>query len=193
VRGLVDALNNRCDALSGGRTVALVLLAALLMQALFGAWLVPGFRAVTSGLYPIDLAFPVTPAVIYREYAAYTADSRQLYHWFFLVDFFWPPLLATLFAVTWTWFLRRSAPELRQRLLGAGILLVPFAAALLDLLENLGFLALLENYPRQFIALAWATSIARAVKLLLLLVCLLLTLVLGGAAAGRAIRSGRRD
>jgi len=192
VRSLVDTLNTRFAAVSSGRNLVLVLLAALFMQVLFGAWLVPAFQAATSGLYPIDLTFPTTPAVIYRDYAAYTADSRNIYRWFVLVDFIWPPLLATLFAATWTWLSGRSPTRLQQRLLGAGILLLPFAAALLDLLENLGFLLLLENYPREFIALAWATSVAKAVKLVLLMICVLLTLVMAGAAASRAVKSGRR-
>lgn len=162
------------------------------MQVLFGAWLVPDFQAATNGLYPIDLTFPTTPAVIFRDYAAYTSESRQIYRWFFLVDLVWPPLLATLFAITWTWLLRRSAPGLQERLMVAGILLLPFAAALLDLLENLGFLVLLENYPRELMAVAWAASVAKHVKLVLLLICVLLTLALAGAAMGRAIGSGRR-
>ncbi len=188
MRGLIDAINGRFAAVSTGRNVLLVLLAAFLVQLLFAAWLVPAFQAATNGMYPIDMSFPTTPAVIYGEYAAYTAESRQIYRWFVLVDFVWPPLLATLLASTWTWLSKRSPTGLPQRILGAGILLLPWAEALLDLLENVGFLVLLENYPRKLIALAWATGIVKHTKLVLLLLCLLVTLLLAGIATWQAVR-----
>lgn len=40
MRGLIEALNGRFAAVSTGRNVLLVLLAAFLVQLLFGAWLV---------------------------------------------------------------------------------------------------------------------------------------------------------
>lgn len=193
MRLLIEALNARFAAVSTGRNVLLVLLASVLVQLLFGAWLVPAFQAATNGMYPIDMSFPTTPAVIYNEYAAYTAESRRIYRWFFLVDFVWPPLLATLFAMTWTWLSKRSPARSAKRMLAAGILLLPFAAALLDLLENVGFLVLLENYPRKLIAVAWATGIVKHTKLVLLLLCALVTLMLAGSAATSAVAFSRRE
>jgi hypothetical protein len=198
VRALIDTLNARFAAVATGRNVLLVFVATLLALSLFGVWLVPAFQAVTGGMYPIDMSFPTTPTVIYNEYAAYTAASRQIYRWFFLVDFFWPPLLATFFAIMWTWLAglgvnqgggqggSQSAARAPQRLLGAGILLLPYAEAALDVLENIGFLTLLESYPKQLITLAWATSVVKHTKLVLYLFCWLTTALFAGYAVASA-------
>ena len=86
-----------------------MLMAALVVFALFGMWLVPAFQAATGGMYPIDMVMPTTAAVIYANFAAYTDESIRIYHRFMVVDFFWPPLLAVVFAMIWTWLARRSA------------------------------------------------------------------------------------
>ena len=74
---MLDRFNARIAALATGRNVLLLLVAAMGVFALFGAWLVPAFQAVTGGRYPVDLAFPITPAVIRAEYAHYGAESIQ--------------------------------------------------------------------------------------------------------------------
>ena len=168
-----------------------MLTAALVVFALFGMWLVPAFQAATGGMYPIDLVMPTTSAVVYANFAAYTDESIRIYHQFMVVDFFWPPLLAVLFAVSWTWLARRSAATLPGRMLGAGLLLLPFAEALLDLLENLGFLVLLENYPTQLPAVVAVTAGVRYTKLALYLLCWLVTLMFVALAARGAIVSRR--
>ena len=77
------------------------------------------------------------------------------------------------------------------RMLGDGLLLLPFAEALLDLLENLGFLVLLENYPTQLPAVVAATAGVRYAKLALYLLCWLVTLMFVALAARGAIVSRR--
>ena len=168
-----------------------MLMAALVVFALFGMWLVPAFQAATGGMYPIDMVMPTTAAVIYANFAAYTDESIRIYHRLMVVDFFWPPLLAVVFAMIWTWLARRSASTLPGRMLGDGLLLLPFAEALLDLLENLGFLVLLENYPTQLPAVVAATAGVRYAKLALYLLCWLVTLMFVALAARGAIVSRR--
>ncbi|MEO7386158.1 MAG: hypothetical protein ABIX37_04410 [Gammaproteobacteria bacterium] len=185
--GLIDPLNSRVAAAASGRNVLLVFVAAAVVFSLFNSWLVPAFQAATGGMYPIDMSFPTTPAVIYDEYSRYTEQSRQIYHWFVLVDFIWPPLLATFFAIAWTWLARRSNSTLPQRMIAAGVLLLPFAEALLDLLENAGFLTLLEAYPTRHMALAWATSLVKHTKLVLYLLCWLVMLLFLWLSAASAL------
>jgi hypothetical protein len=185
MRALIESLNARFAAAASGRNVLLTLMAALLVFSLFNSWLVPAFQATTNGLYPIDMVMPTTPAVIYENYAAYTEESIRVYRRFLVVDFFWPPLLALLFAMTWTWLAARCASRLPRRMIAAGLLLLPIAEALLDLLENLGFLVLLENYPVQLPAVVWVTAAVRYTKLLLYVLCWLVTLMFIGLATRR--------
>ena len=187
MRGLVETLNGRFAAAASGRNVLLVLFAAVLTFSLFNSWLVPAFQAATNGRYPIDMVMPTTPAVIYENYAAYTDESVRIYHQFVLVDFVWPPLLAVLFALAWTWLAKRCGSPLPQRMIAAGVLMLPLAEALLDLLENVGFLLLLENYPTQLPAVVWVTAVVRYTKLGLYLLCWLVTVMYVGLAARSAL------
>ncbi len=87
------------------------------------------------------------------------------------------------------WLAMRCASTLPQRMIAAGLLLLPFAEALLDLLENLGFLVLLENHPTQLPAVVWATAGVRYTKLVLYVLCWIVTLIfLWLAARGAAKR-----
>jgi len=186
---VLERFNARIAALATGRNVLLLLVAALGVFALFGVWLVPAFQAVTGGRYPVDLAFPITPAVIRAEYAHYGAESIRLYHQFVVVDFIWPPLLAAWFALAWAWLARRTTSTLPARMIAAGVLVVPFAEALLDLTENVGFLALLAAYPGDPPGLAVATSVARAAKLVVYALCWLVLIMFAGLAMARPARA----
>lgn len=175
---------------ASGRHLLLALLAALLAFALFGVVLVPRFQAATGGLYPIDMSFPTTPAVIYQELPAYTEASRWIYAWFFLLDLVWPPLLACVFALSWCWLAARTRHPLPGRLIAGGVLLLPFAQALLDWLENLGFIALIYAYPDRHTGLAWVTGTVKHAKLVLYALCWLVTLLFLGLAIARGRASG---
>ena len=177
MRALIEALNSRFAAAASGRNLLLVLIAASLAFSLFGMWLVPAFQAATNGRYPIDMVLPTTPSVVYENYAAYTSESIRIYHGFLVVDLFWPPLLAVLFAMAWIWLAKRCGSALPGRMIAAGVLVLPFAEALLDLLENLGFLVLLESYPAQLPTVVWATAAVRYSKLALYVLCWLVTLM----------------
>jgi hypothetical protein len=183
---VLERFNARIAGLATGRNVLLLLVAAMGVFALFGAWLVPAFQAVTGGRYPVDLAFPITPAVIRGEYAHYGAESIRLYHQFLVVDFMWPPLLGAWFALAWAWLACRTSSTLPARMIAAGVFLLPFAEALLDLTENVGFLALLAAYPGDPPGLALATSLVRAAKLVLYALCWLVLLMFAALAVGRS-------
>ncbi len=187
----IEMLNARCATAASGRNVLLVLFAAVLVFSLFNSWLVPAFQVATNRLYPIDMVMPTTPSVLYENYAAYTDESVRIYRRFVLVDFVWPPLLAVLFALAWTWLAKRCVSPLPQRMIAAGVLMLPFAEALLDLLENVGFLVLLENYPTQLPAVVWVTAVVRYTKLLLYVLCWLVTVMFVGLAARHSLFSRR--
>ena len=191
MRALIESLNSRFAAAASGRNVLVVFSAALLVFSLFGMWLVPAFQAATNGRYPIDMVMPTTPATIHENFAAYTAESVRIYRRFLVVDFFWPPLLAILFAMAWSWLAKRSWSALPGRMIGAGVLLLPFAEALLDLLENLGFFVLLENHPTPLPTVVWVTAGVRYAKLVLYVLCWSVTLLFAVLAI-RSAGIGRR-
>jgi hypothetical protein len=171
------ALTARLAERASGRTLLALLLLAAGVFSLFGVWLIPQFQAATGGRYPIDMGFPLTPAVIAGELVHYTAASRHAYTWFFLVDLLWPPLLALVFALAWCWLAKRTTSALPVRWLGAGLLALPATEALLDVAENFGFLALIQLWPVQPAGLAWTASMLHNVKLPLYGLCWLTTLL----------------
>jgi hypothetical protein len=160
---------------AAGRTLGLTFLAATCVFAVFGVVLLPAFQAASAGLYPIDMSFPTTPAVIYSQLARYSEESRQIYRWFFVVDLVWPPLLASLFSLLWCWLAAGTRDPLPTRLIAAGVLLLPWTQALLDWIENIGFITLIEIYPIELPALAWITSSVKHLKLMLYALCWLVT------------------
>jgi hypothetical protein len=165
---------------ASGRTLGLAALAALCVFSVFSMVLIPAFQAASDGLYPIDMSFPTTPEVIYTQLAHYSQESRRIYRWFFVVDLLWPPLLASLFSLLWCWLAARTRHPLPARLIAAGILLLPWTEALLDWMENIGFITLIELYPNQLTTLAWITGSVKHLKLLLYALCWLLTLLFVG-------------
>ena len=165
---------------ASGRKLGLTFLAAMCVFSLFGVVLVPAFQAASDGLYPIDMSFPTTPEVIYTQLAHYSAESRRIYRWFFVVDLVWPPLLASLFSLLWCWLATGTRHPLPSRMIAAGVLLLPWAEALLDWTENIGFITLIEIYPTEVTALAWITGSVKHLKLVLYALCWLVTFMFIG-------------
>ncbi len=171
-----------------GRNAFLAFLMVLAWMAVFQVVLVPGFEAASGGLRPIDLSFPTTPELIYTDVPRYTPEARRWYAWFAAVDFVYPPTMATFFAFLWAWLADRAGARRLQGWFAAGLLLLPFAAALCDWAENLGFLGVIFAYPRELPGVAaWACSFKQA-KLVLNVGNVMLSLVLAVWALVAAVR-----
>ncbi len=174
---------------ASGRNLILTFLAAVCVFSVFGLVLVPAFQAASDGLYPIDMSFPTTPDVIYAQLPHYSADSRRIYSWFFFVDLLWPPLLASLFSLLWCWLAAKTRHPLPAGLISAGILILPWAEAMLDWTENIGFITLIQFYPTVLTTLAWITGTVKHIKLLLYALCWLVTFVFVALALLRRERN----
>lgn len=174
---------------TSGRNLVLTFLAAVCVFSVFGLVLIPAFQAASDGLYPIDMSFPTTPDVIYAQLVHYSAESRRIYSWFFLVDLIWPPLLASLFSLLWCWLAAKTRHPLPAYLISAGILILPWVEALLDWTENIGFITLIQLYPMVLTTLAWITGTVQHIKLLLYALCWLVTFIFIGLALLRRDRN----
>ena len=163
---------------STGRVVLILTAAALLSFAVFGIVLTPMFEAATEGLRPIDLSFPTTPELLYSHLPRYTAGSYRAYAWFAAFDFVWPVLLAVWLISIWAWCQKRSALNLFGGRLPLWLLLLPLLPALLDWLENLGWIVAIYSYPVERWGAASFGSYAKFAKVAIHPVNSLVTLAL---------------
>jgi hypothetical protein len=148
----------------------------LLLLACFAFYLVPVFTAHMDGIMPIDLVFPVTPEAIRSHIASYDATARELYLQFLVIDCLYPPALAGFLSLWWASLLSSAQPESRWRYL----VLLPWAAAVLDLSENAGFALLIWSYPSLWPGLEVLVTWVRSGKLLVLSLSGLTTVCLLG-------------
>ena len=108
--------------------------------AAFGLLIGPPFRESTGGVDAIDLQFPLNAEIIYSQLASYTEETKRLYVWFAVVDYVFPPAMAMFMALLWAWLFAKAPNGVYTFLVGAGVFALPFVVALLDWLENVGFL-----------------------------------------------------
>jgi hypothetical protein len=159
-----------------GRNVLLALALVVALFAVFGLLLIPAFQEATNGLWPIDNSFPPDAAQYFRDLPQYTPASFRAYLWFAFVDYLYPPAFAAFFALLWAWMFRVRPRPLFASLQSRGILLLPFAAALCDWLENAGTLIVLFSYPAELWEVARVAVTFKQVKLLIHGTDVLLTL-----------------
>ena len=141
----------------------LILVSFLVMGAMLGYFL-PGAQArlEASGGGPIDLLMFPTPAAVLAGVAAFTDEGRAFY---LLVEITYDlvyPIAYTLFyGLSLTVLLNLiTAPNSHVRRLN----LLPVAAFVFDLLENVGIISLLMSFPAQSAALAGFVSVVNSAK-----------------------------
>ena len=164
---MIASINEFFIARSSGRRVLIWFGLVLLWVTLFGTVLIPNFEGVTSGHSPVDIAFPTTPELIFSQLPAYTPASYRAYLWFAIVDYLYPPTLAFFIATLWAWLFHRGPNRFFAALQRGGILILPFVAALLDWLENAGFLIVIYNYPPELWNVARAACALKQAKLMI--------------------------
>ncbi|MBK8035475.1 MAG: hypothetical protein IPO91_09340 [Chloroflexi bacterium] len=128
------------------------------------------FRASTINEHDaFDFQNKLTAAEIYTQLPDYTAESKRLYTYFFIVDFFFPLFASLFLALVWTALLQAAEmPTLYGQLLAAQVPVFAFAPALFDWGENICFLLLVRRYPTHLPNLARAAVICKRLKLLTL-------------------------
>jgi hypothetical protein len=99
---------------------------------------------------------------MFNKVAAYGEQGRSVYRIFALTaDIAYPIIYSIFLGLAITFLFRRIFP------LESGLQklnLLPFAALVFDVLENLGIVALLSTYPQKFTWLAVITSLINFIK-----------------------------
>jgi hypothetical protein len=162
---------------ASGLNVLLLLTVAVLSFVLMAAVLAPAFQEATGGLRPFDLNFGISAEVVYRDLPTYTDRSRAIYVAFAVVDYIYPAAAAAFFALLWAWMFKKAPNPGFKRLMRAGILAFPFLFALVDWLENAGFLFVIFVYPAEFPRVATLAGTLKGMKPIIELAILILTLV----------------
>jgi len=116
----------------------------------------------TDEVGSIDLTLAASPATLFNKVDAYGEQGRNVYRIFALTgDIAYPIIYSIFLGLAITFLFRRIFP------LESGwqkLNLLPFAALLFDVLENLGIVALLSTYPQQLTWLAVLTIIINFIK-----------------------------
>ena len=116
----------------------------------------------TDEVGSIDLTLAATPATLFSKVADYGEQGRAVYRIFALTaDVVYPIIYSIFLGLAITFLFRRIFP------LESGLQklnLLPFAALVFDVLENLGIVALLSTFPQQITWLAVLTIIINFIK-----------------------------
>jgi hypothetical protein len=142
---------------------------------IFEAITLPRLQAAPGGgIVSLDAQLFYRPEQAFATVAAY-GEARRFWIVIYLTwDIANPILYTAIFGLLISWFFRRGfrAESRLQRLN-----LLPVAAGLCDLLENLCIVMLLALYPAQPAAVAWLSTICTVSKIGFLSVSMLLILV----------------
>jgi hypothetical protein len=161
---------------SGGK-VLLLLAVAVVSFISMAAVFAPAFQDATAGLRPFDLNFGVSAEVVYSELPAYTDRSRMIYIGFAVADYIYPAAAAAFFALLWAWMFVKAPNRFFESLTRRGILLFPFLFALVDWLENAGFLFVIFSYPAEYPRVAALAGTLKGTKPFIEAVIVILSLI----------------
>jgi hypothetical protein len=170
------------DGTSGRKTLAWLILSILFISS-FAVYFVPEITSETGGLRPIDTQVPLTAEVIYRDLVHYSQEALRVYGWFLFVDCFYPATLATFIAYFWGLMLRNAQKPKLTSIARKGLVLLPFAGALLDICENIGLAIIISRYPEELWSVAYVVQGFRTAKLTVQIGDILITLGLMGLTA----------
>jgi hypothetical protein len=145
-----------------GRWLAVAFGAFLAGMAVVGVAQVR-FAALTGGARVPDLALFSGPGALYERIAAYGAEGRAFYAWFFVADFLYP-LAAGALCVLLALFLTRASHAARWEWL----VLLPAGSTGADWAENSFLLVLVCAFPRRLDPLAAIAGVLTAVKFALI-------------------------
>ncbi len=159
---------------NGWRVTILVLLDIFFMgfiMPLIGGLMKDG----TGTQQPLDLQFFSTPQKMYALNQSYGEFGRAFYRNVELtVDILYPIIYTLAFGLLISWLFQRGLkPGSKWNLLNT----VPVGAWLFDLLENLGIVTLLSQFPSQPIIVAWLTTLFTMIKWIFAGVSILLIII----------------
>jgi hypothetical protein len=128
------------------------------------------FPSYAGGATPFDLQNDLRADQVYPQLAGYTAQARELYYAFTLIDYAFPFFAGLFITATVAFALRNSLPRLYAALVARKLLLVLMLATAFDWLENVTALATIVLYPTEISWLPALLMVAKKCKLAILLV-----------------------
>jgi hypothetical protein len=176
---VLNGLTDRLGQWATRRNVLVLVALELLMTAVALPLAQARLQALSGGAGPLDPRFSYSPAEAYAALGAYGPAGRDFYLRVALTaGVAYPIIYSLFFSLTITYFLRRQGTA-RPALLR--LALVPFAAMIVDYLENVCLIALLLSYPARLETLAQVSSLLTSAKWILEAVSLALLLLSGAA------------
>lgn len=118
---------------------------------------------------PIDLQFAYAPERAYQLIDSYSAETRKQYIIGEMTRDVAYPMIYTLFMSIALMLLYPNNWKLAW---------LPYAIFSADILENIGIITLLINYPSKLYLIAWGTSVFSTIKWVIVVVVVLF--ILGG-------------
>ena len=128
------------------------------------------FPAYAGGATPFDLQNDLRADQVYPQLAGYTAQARELYYAFTLIDYAFPFFAGLFIAATVAFALRNSLPRLYAALVARKLLLVLMLATAFDWLENVTAVSTIVLYPTEVSWLPTLLEVAKKGKLATLVV-----------------------
>ena len=176
---MLDRLTDRLGQWATRRSVLVFVALELLLTAVVLPLAQARIQALSGGVGPLDLRFSYTPAEAYAALGAYGPAGREFYARVDLTaGVAYPIIYGLFFSLTITYFLRRQGAA-RPALLR--LALVPFAAMIVDYLDNVCLTVLLLSYPARIDTLAQVSSLLTSTKWILEAASLALLLISGAA------------
>ncbi len=137
-----------------------IILFFTVMSALFGLVVLPRggaqLKSTSGGVGPIDTLFFYTPDRVYDMIAAYGEAGRAMYRTSALTaDLIYPIAYSLFLGLAITWCFGRLPAGWRW---GQRLNVLPFGAALFDVLENVSVAIMLSVHPARPALLAWMAT-----------------------------------
>jgi len=174
-------------------------IAAMTLASALLLWLIQ-FHGGIAGVVRIDTLLRIglpdmmltySPGTIYQRLVQFGAEGRYAYRLFLeRVDFIFPALYGLFFVSTTTRGFSRLFPN-RPAL--QKLSLLPLAVTLFDYAENLCFLAMLRDYPHEFVSLEKIANLFTLLKWLFALISTALALLAVFGLVRRAPRQAETN
>ncbi len=158
----INSLIRFADKHASGRKVVQFLLLQLAMGALMTG-VAYRFSRLAHGMFPLDVAFFYDGEAALRFFAAVPPEAVQFYlRVLSPLDLVYPALYAFSFALIVVWLNRMLAQ--RGQPFPQWLVLISFAVALFDYLENMGLVLMFHLNPDLPQMLVRATSLCSSIK-----------------------------
>ncbi len=138
------------------------------LMLIFNLFIMPSLTGNQAAV-PLDLKFAYTPQQAYQLIDSYSEETRQQYMVGEMTKDLAYPVVYTLFMSI---SLMRLFPG-KWKLAWS-----PYTIFFFDILENIGIITLLLNYPNKLTTVAWFTSVFTSSKWVMVLI--VVALMLGG-------------